>query len=738
MDGSTMDLQPAQGPLGGRIGAPAEPEQGLAPPFLVNTWHTVLRRKWLIAAIISAALALALVGTLLQTPRYTATARLEISRAQKQITNVEGVESERTGQDLEFYQTQYSLLEARSLAERVARSSRLENNDDFWAASGVDPDASESLTDPRLSGARSGDRERRLQLAVEVLLENVQVSPIRGSALVDVGYQSTSPQMSATIANAWTREFTRSSIDRRFASTADAMAFLEARLAELRQRLEQSERDLVTYARQRNIVALSSSQGPDGQPRSERTLAAANLEALNASLAQATAARIAAEGQAANPLSNANVISNQALSLLREQRAAAAANLAQLNVQFEPQYPAAQAAAQQVASLDRAIATEERRIGQGAQQTYRAALAAEQLLRTRVDALTGRLDQQRADSIQYNIYQREVDTNRELYDSLLQRYKEIGVASVGASNIAVVDEAQVPTDPTSPSLPLNMLLALVLGTGLAGLVVFVLEQIDEGLRDPSQVGAQLGVPLLGSVPVEDTRDREEVVSLIADSKTKLSEAYFSIQSTLGFATDHGVPRTLMLTSMRPAEGKTTSSIALATMLARTGKSVLLIDSDMRSPSIGKLFEAGEADGLSRALSGDDDWGRFVVRSEALNLAVLPAGRVPPNPAELLTGDRFPALLRSALASYDHVVVDAPPVLGLADAPLLSRMVEAVVFVVESASTPVRGVRAAMARLQAVGANLVGVVLTKVRLTGAGYGYGYGYGYGLEYGEKADQ
>ncbi len=707
----------------------------IAPPILLQYWQVALRWKWIIAGIVAAALAAGLILTLFATPRYSAAARIEISRDQKQITNVQGLESADAGRDLEFYQTQYALLRARSLAERVARQMRLASNDAFFAAHGADTSENNLFADGAAQGQAGQAREQRERKAVNLLLDNISISPIRGSALVDIGYSSASPELSARIANMWTEQFVVQSMDRRFASTADARKVLEGRLTDLRLKLQNSERELVEYASKKGIVALGSRINADGRTEVERTLVSSDLEALNSALVAATADRIGAESRARAHAGggNSDALTNIAVNQLRQRRAEIAAEYARLLTQFEPEYPAARGLAEQLRILDSSIAREESRVLEARSGTYREALQRETELRGRVEALKDRINQQRRDSVQYNIYQREADTNRELYDSLLQRYKELGVAGVSANNISIVDPAKAPEFPSSPNLPLNMMIALLAGLGIAAIATFALDQIDEGLREPGQVSRLLQIPLLGSVP---DAEEDEVLDLLRDAKSPLSEAYLSIRSNLAFCTDHGVPKSLMVTSTRPAEGKSTTSIALATVLGRTGKNVVLMDADMRSPSMHEFTGQSNSAGLSNYLAGENDWRQLVIETGVKGLSLIPAGPMPPSAAELLSSDRLALLVDELLKNFDHVVIDSPPILGLADAPLLSRAVEGCVFVAEAEGVAVRGIKASLGRLQAVHARVFGMVLTKLRHRQAGFGYGYGYGYG--YGPAAKE
>jgi polysaccharide biosynthesis transport protein len=706
-----------------------QPDQNVAPlPILLQYWAAAVRWKWVIAGIVVGCLTAGLILTLLMTPKYTATSRVEISREQKNFTKVEGLETPDTGRDLEFYQTQYSLLAARSLAERVSKALRLSASAEFFNAHGVRTDDQSVFFSTVNRPLTIEERQKRERLAVELLLKNINIFPIRGSSLVDVSYTSGSPTLSQQVTNEWTRQFIESSMDRRFASTADARRFLEGRLGELRGKVETSERELVNYASRKGIVALGRSKGADGRTEVDRTLISTDLEALNDALAKSIADRLGAESKARqvpNRGATSDALGNLAIAALRQKRAEVGSEYAKLLVQFEPGYPAARALAEQVRALDASIGIEEGRVQNSRVSEYNEARNRENGLREKVEALKSRLDLQQRDSIQYNIYQREADTNRQLYDGLLQRYKEIGVAGIGANNISVVDAASTPQKPSSPNLPVNIALALFAGLGLAGLSVFGLEQIDEGLREPGQVGRELLLPLLGSVP--DLEDVDAIAAL-NDSKSALSEAYLSVRSNLAFSTDHGVPRSFMVTSTRPAEGKSTTSLAMAMLLGRTGKRTLIIDADMRSPSIHELVNAKNVIGLSNYLAGENDWTKLVVEIGAKGLSVMPAGPMPPSAAELLSSDRMSLLVERLLENFDHVVIDAPPILGLADAPLLSQAVEGCIFVVEAEGVAMRGIKASLDRLHSVQAHIFGAILTKLKNRNIGYGYGYGYGY----------
>ena len=483
-------------------------------------------------------------------------------------------------------------------------------------------------------------------------------------------------------------------------------------------------------------LPLDQIRDGSGRTVGNRTLTGSNLEELATALNQATAARIAAESRSETAGESATeTIVNPALATLRQRRAELASERAKMLATFEAGYPKVQELTEQLRSIDAALAQENRRIANVRSQEYREAVRREAELNAKVNSLKSELDTQNRSNIQYASYQREADTNRQLYDALLQRYKEIGVAgTVGVNNIAVVDPATLPEYPSSPNLLLNVVIALIAGILLAAAATFALEQIDEGIRDPSQVESLLRLPLLGITPVVDN----DVVEEVRDPKSHFFDAYFSIRSSLAFSTNHGFPKSLSVVSTRPDEGKSSTALALSVILGRTNKRVLLIDGDLRSPSIHALVGIDNQSGFSNYLAGEDDWLQIVHETQFKNVFAIAAGPVPPSAAELLSGDRLAQFVHEGLERFDHIIIDSPPVLGMTDGPLIAKAVEGVVYVVQSGGAAVRGIRASIDRLRQVNAHLFGVILTKVKSRQSGYGYGYGYGYGQRYGSETQE
>lgn len=715
-------------------GTEAEARQGggfaTAMPWILQYWRVALRWKWVIIGTIVACLVAGAIYTMLAERIYTATARIEISRSESKVLgNMTGVEPERGGRvEAEFYQTQYNLLRARSQAERVAKSLNLARDPAYLAAFGgkAPPSSLRVMSKAELDAATRSVAGR--------LSNAVQIKPIIGSALVDISVSTPDPELSAKIANSWAENFIAANLERRYDSASYARRFLEDQLASTKAKMETAEREMMTYAEQQGILTIAQSDSSDPKaPSIERSITATDLVALNDALNKATIDRIAAEGalKAAGGQASAVAASSAGVTSLRQRKAELQAEYAKLMVIFQPDYPPAQALDRQIKEVDRAIATEQNQTGGStvaqARAAFNASVAREQELRERVAGTRTSLVDERRRGVQYGILQREVDTNRQLYDGLLQRYKEVGIAGgVGTNNVAIVDRALKPGGPSSPKLMNNMFTALLIGLALSALLTIILAQIDTTVRDPAEAQEVTDLPLLGVIP--DT-DVELAIDEVRDRKSSQSEAYLSVQTALRFSTSQGVPRSLMCTSTRKGEGKSTSSYAIALSLHRIGRSSIVVDCDLRSPSVHRMAGVANGAGTSNFLSGNNDIQSLIHHDEADGLPFITAGPMPPNAAELLSSDRIAELIEALAPHYQHIVLDAPPVLGLADSPLLGSKVDGVVYCVEAEGARTNAIRYSLARLRSAGAVLLGVVLTKFDEKRAYYGYGYEYGYG---------
>ena len=718
-------------------GEPGWTEQRDDQPALdiASYWRLALKYRFLIIGCFLGTIVVGATLTLLTTPIYTAQATLQIDRETARIIDSEDVAPrENMMQGEEFFQTQYGLLRSRSLAERVIESLGLARSNDALEALGVEA--------PEAGGTAATQASLRRAAALKALQENLSVSPVRGSRLVAVGYDNPNPVLAARVANGFAENFIQSNLDRKFESSSYAREFLEERITQTKDRLESAERQLVAYAANQQIINVGEPSEGAATGGATESLTSNNLVALNSALARTRAERVAAEERwrsagTSDLMTLPEVLQNPTVQRLTEQRALLDAEYQQKLSIYQPDYPEMVQLKARIDEADGQIRTIASNIRSSIQSQYQIAANQERSLQAQVNALKGDVLDLRDRSIQYNILQRELDTTRTLYEALLQRYKEVGVTGgVTANNISIVDLATPPREPSKPSLLLNMALAAMLGLGLGVLAALVLEALDETLATPDDVEKKLGVPVLGVTPFLDKG--ETPLGALADIRSGFSEAYYSLRTALQFSTPDGAPSSLLITSARPAEGKSTTAYAIALNLARVGKRVLLVDGDLRNPSMHRVVGVENERGMSNLLSGSADLAGVVRPTSQENLFFIPCGPLPPNPAELWGGERLRQLLAETRNSFDHLVIDGPPVLGFADSPMLAAAVSGVLFALESRGTRRGQARGALKRLQVGRAHLLGAVLTKFSTKSAAYNYGgYDYAYDYHYGAEPE-
>ena len=683
----------------------------------------LLRRNWrLIAGLVAFALIVSLIATMLDAPRYRAVTSVQINDQSEQVLGdeLEAQTEVNTAVDVErFLNTQIDILRSRGLAERVARRLELFGSERFYAA-----------MERSLPGQEVPEAERRDQV-ITLLQQNLDVDLPRSTRIVRIGFSAAERELSAAIANAFAEEFIQSNLQRRFDSSAYARNFIAEQLDEARSRLEASERELNAYARDAGLIRTRESGSERDSDGTASSVTTSSLMQLNEAANQAKADRIAAEGrwqaeQALPPLSSQAVLANPTVQALMTRRSELEAELQASRERYLADHPTVQQASASLASVNQQLDQVVRNVRDSIRAEYTAAAAAEQRLQSQVERLQGATLAEQDRAVRYNTLAREADTNRSLYDGLLQRYRELNAAAgIANSNLAVIDRAEPPLEPASPNLLLNLLVALVLGGGLAVLVVFVRDQFDDMIRVPEDIEEKVQLPLLGVIP--QATGEEDPSEALADPKSAISEAYGSLRAALLYSTRSGLPRTMLVTSAQATEGKSTTSFASAMGFARMGRKVLLVDADLRRPSVHRLIGNENRHGLSSLLVSADPAGSAVVRSAQPNLDVLPSGPIPPNPTELLTAPRMIALLDEFASQYDVVILDSPPVLGLADAPALAALVDGVVFVIEAERGGRGSLKTALKRLRAVNGAVLGGVLTKFDPSELGNRYSEYYG-----------
>ena len=664
--------------------------------------------RWLIAGATGLGLALAVLLTLMTTPMYRADVTLEVNSPSVEILNEKQRDNADSVNMWDLVATQAGLLSSRSLAERVAQDLNLAANPQFVGT--------------------EGDAASRLRTAAGKIQGGLNVEIPEDGQLIKFSYVSESPELAERIANGLADGFINSSLQRRYDASAYARKFLQQQIAKTRADLEKSERQLVAYAQAEGII--NTATGEPGQPAGDASsLQGESLIALNKALADATARRVQAEGAYRQARLAGVADATAATQALRESRAGLEAEYQEKRTLMKPDHPDMLSLRSRIDELDRQIDRAGAQAGGGRASTllaeYRGALSAESALQGRVGALKGSVLDLRGRSVRYNILQREVDTNRGLYDALLQRYKEIGVAGgVGASPVSIVDRAAVPDGPYKPSLLFNLVGGLGLGL-LGGIVAaLALEFLHDTIKTREDVRTKLNLACLGVVPRR--KGKGGVVEDLKDASSAVSEAYSAVLAALRFSTEHGAPKTLLITSTEASEGKSSSAFALAQNYSRRGESVLLIDADLRRP----VFRgASNRQGLTKLLTNDEPVRGHILETQFENLWLLPCGPTPPNPADLLSTGRFKEIVKEAGDHFERIIIDGPPALGLADATLLAAVAGNVILVIESGRARTRHAREAVDRIQASGAHILGAILTKSTEESSHYGYRlshYGY------------
>ncbi len=671
-------------------------------------------RRRLIFAAGALGLILGIIASLLMTPLFKATALLELNdQTSQMLQGAAGgtVQPVRSGNQ-ELLGTQIGLLRSAILAKRVVEDLNLAAQPDY--------------------GGEVGNREQRTKRAVAIVIGNTEVEQVKGSLLFQVRQTAKNPVMAAKIANGLANSSIASSLERRYDASSYARKFLSDQLARNKKALEDSERNLNAYSINSGVFRAQSLT-VDGKTTEGGTLAQEDLSALNSALNAARVKRIAADQAYRN--SSVDFASDQAsnMGLLIAQQASLQADYDEKAKIFKPDYPAMLELNARLNAVSANITKERGRTSGNKRAELKgeadAAARVEAQLAARVSQSKGEVQSERGRSTQYSILQRESDTNRALYDALLQRYKEIGVAGgIGESNVSLVDPAEPPGGPFRPQLSVNALVGLMLGLAAGVGLAFALHLLFDAIIDPADVRNKLHIPVLGVVPM-DTEDRT-MMEALADRKSDISEAYYSVRTALKFSQPKGAPHTLLVTSTRPGEGKSTSAYAIASSMARLGSKVLLIDADLRKPTF--VSSRSDGYGLAHLLGTEEVLADYVESTQVENLALLPVGRFVGSAAELLSSNRLPAIIAEARGTYEMVVIDGPPVLGLTDAPLLGSAAEATALVVESRMSRTSNVAEMIRRLSESGSKIIGVILTKVTATGAGYGYSYySYNYGTD-------
>jgi polysaccharide biosynthesis transport protein len=697
-----------------------------------------LKYRWLILACCISGLVIGFLVTFASTPIYRATATIKVDLDAARVVKLDTADNGQAVDAFRFYQTQKELLKSRSLAERVAGDLDLRDEANF-----VNPRSSSSWAKLRrmLFPEKPGEKldlAQRKAIAAGLIQSGLTVNQAPNSSLVTISFESPDPAWAQKIANAVAEGFTESNLERRYGASKYARKFLEEKLEDLKIKLEDSEKALVAYEDKEQII---NTRGKDQQP-----LADSDLLALNAALQQIRTERIRAQElweQASKNkgLALPQILNDKSIGALRERRATLISDYQEKLATFKPDYPDMRRLKAQIAQFDVEIERAVTVIANSLKTQYESLLQQEELLQKDIEKTRAKVLEGRNKNIQRQILQREADSTRTLYDGLLQQYKDLGVAgATGSNNVTVIDFAQRPGAPYKPDLQKNLMLWFVFGLLGAVAAVVGLEILDDTFKSPAEIEDKLGLAVLGLIP----KAKEDIFETLRNSPVSpICESYRSLRTALQFSTPDGLPKSLVVTSPNPGEGKSTTSVALAINFAQLGMKVLLIDADLRNPSAHRLLGREAEKGLTNYLVGSAIAPDVLQETDVSGLCFMASGPLPPNPAELLAGQHMAKLLSSAGENFDVVIIDAPPVLGLADAPLLGSIAASTLLVLGVGESRRGVVKAALKRLHFARAQMVGVILNKFDMHAANYAYqSYGdgalqyYGYGTKSTPKA--
>lgn len=687
------------------------------------------RQRVILALVTGVVVLIGLIATMLMTPIYQATSTVRVNMEAGQIVE---------GQDLtdpfiqssevdRYLQTLAGVIDSRSMALRVVDSLKLHKNKSWMGK--------DAPTSPPPGTSAKQWEARQRQVAANMLMGGITVTVPNDTRIISINFRSPDPVLAARIADSYAENFLQDSLNQSVEANSYARKYLEDQIADVRGKLQNAEVQAIGYARSNRIVGSpltgTTTSEATGEAGTAPTLTVTNLARMNQSYTDARAQRIAAEQRwqsvSGTPAAQLpEVQQNSTIQSLRTQLATLNSDLSKLRERYRDDHP-------DVVELQARISVIERQLQNASAEIKQSIRNAYEIARRQEDALSGelaRVSDQTLDEqdrrVEYNLIDRDVQALRAQLASLLERYNQIAAAANLRSNtVTMLDAATVPGSPSSPNLMRNLLVALVLGIGLAGAIAVLREVLDDRVRSIDDVERKLGIPALGQTPYVS----EKLSSEIDDQFSPISEAYSSIRATLDFSMPKMKHLVIQMTSSQASEGKTTTSVAIARKYASIGCKVLLVDMDLRRPSIARAFGHARTDvGVVDVLFSRVPLERALLTGMEENLDVLPVGKAPPNPVEILSSGLIPEFLARHREQYDVIIIDSSPVMGIADAPLLSRFADAVVFVVEANRAHFGHSRASIRRLRDLDAKIVGAVLTKFRALEAGQDYSYQYRY----------
>ena len=700
----------------------------------------LLKHKWAALSTLAVIFSVITIATLRTTPIYEAAGSIAITKPDSMI-NFKDSAPVWDYYDPTELDTEVRILKSDLLALQVIRELGLDktsnhpSDQDDVNLTGNSTNLDSPATSSMLSSFKSG----------------LTVTLLPNTRIIEIRYRCADKELAARAVNTLINTYEEQNFKTRYESTMQASDWLSKQLVDLQMKVETSQEKLVKYQKEHEILGTDEKQN----------IITDKLEELNKELTTAESERM--EKQATYELMQSgdpetvsaaaiNAIStapgstggSSLLEKLQAQEADLRIQAAQISTQFGPSYPKVQQLNTQLKEVNAQIQAQTKKVFESVRDDYMAALQREKMLSAALDKQKQQANALNESSIEYNLLNRDVETNRTLYEGILQKLKEAGVtAGLRSTNIRKVDQARIPTGPSSPNIPRNLAFALALGLSSGIGLAFLLEAIDNTVRTPEQAQAISGLPSLGMIPLGSRQTSQisdspkklalaaskEVVELVTQARpqSQMAESYRALRTSVLLTSLGAPPKTILVTSALPQEGKSTTSINCAIVLAQKDSRVLLIDADLRRPSIHKTLGLGPKIGLSDVLTGNATLQQVILRSPvAPSLFILPAGTPPPNPAELLASSNMRDILASLRDQYDHVVIDTPPTLSVTDAVVMSTSADAVILVIRSGQTTKQALRRSRELLMRVNARVCGVLLNAVDLRSPDYYYYYEY------------
>jgi capsular exopolysaccharide synthesis family protein len=748
-----QDLQPAVAPSEGSSVSSPQPDP--QPVHLLDRLSAIFRHRRLAATTFGIVAGLMMLQTYSEIPLYRAGARLLIQDERSIAVGALNANDPMFWQESDqYYNTQYSILRSRGLARRVVRRLQLHEHPLFNGSAPEQRGPLKAIRDIRQSFgaavgrvAGRGDATAARQSApdetavesalIERLLAGLEVVPEKSTRLVEIVYTSPDPGFAALAANTLAEEYAQQNLDLRLETIRKNLAWLGDELKKQERKVTEAEAAMTRYREERNALSLEDRQN----------IVVARLNQLNDTVTRARTTRLQKEGvyeqlKTVDPASDAAeafpaIATNQNVVEAKNRVAELSAERARLAGRYLPGHPAMAKIEAQIDDARRALGAQRARVIEAARNDYASALAEERSFAAQLEAQKAAAMDLDRKSGGYLVLQREAESNRQVYQSLLQQEKELRVISNSrTNNVQLMDRADVPGAPFSPNMRRDWFTALMAGLILALGLAFGMEYLDDTVKTPEDVSKRLKLPLLGLVPA---LDRPRVPLLSEAVPHNFGESFRSLRTSLAFTSGTAGPRVIAVTSSQPLEGKTTTACNLAMALALGGSRVLLVDGDMRRPGLHKVMGIGNDVGLSHLLVGQARVREVVQRTREPNLFAITAGRIPPNPSELLSSERmqnFVANLKSG--PFEWVIIDTPPVLAVTDAVVVARGMSGVVFVIGSEMTRRVHAERAIEILMSGRPMSIGTVLNRVDFNRNKYYYSryYGYHYHSYYGQNS--